>query len=273
MQRTGLGRVGLLLVLCWLLGQSLILKAEQPVITLPESIEISTGEWPPFLGAELPEQGVIARLIRDIFAEAGIKVQFTFLPWSRAMHDTLNGKYAATAVWMFAEDRAKNFIYSEPVLDEKFVFFYRKSQPLFWQQLTDLQGMIVGGVSGYSYGPDFDAAVKNYIIGLDTVGSIEQNFRRLALGRVDVVAEEISVGYHILQQRMPDIATQISHHPQPLLINQSFLLFPKTNLQSDALNNLFNQLLQEFRASGRYDSYFDTLTTAESGTFFKPLQP
>ncbi|WP_449355938.1 substrate-binding periplasmic protein [Alishewanella longhuensis] len=271
--RSGLGSIWIVLGLLCFFGQSAKLCAEGSVTTLPGTLEISTGEWPPFLGEGLPEQGVIARLIRDIFAEANINVQFTFLPWSRAMRDTVNGKYAATAVWMFAEDRAQNLLYSEPVLDEKFVFFYRKSQPFYWQQLTDLQGMVVGGVSGYSYGPVFDAAVKNHIIGLDIVGSVEQNFRRLALGRVDVVAEEISVGYHMLQQRMPDIANSITHHPQPLLINQSFLLFPKANPQSEALNLLFNTLLQEFRANGRYDSYFDTLTTAESGSVYQPLQP
>ncbi|WP_189429479.1 substrate-binding periplasmic protein [Alishewanella longhuensis] len=271
--RSGLDSIWLVLGLLWFLGQCTELQAEESNPILPTSIEISTGEWPPFLGAELPEQGVIARLIRDIFAEAQISVQFTFLPWSRAMHDTVNGKYAATAVWMFADDRAKNFLYSAAVLNEKFVFFYRKSQPFYWQQLTDLQGMIVGGVSGYSYGPNFDAAVKNHIIGLDIVGTVEQNFQRLALGRVDVVAEEISVGYHMLQQRLPDIANSITHHPQPLLVNQSFLLFPKTNPQSEALNLLFNTLLQEFRANGRYDDYFDTLTTAESGSFYQPLQP
>lgn len=273
MLRSGLASILTLFALLLFLLQSVALCAKEPEVTIPNSIEISTGEWPPFLGADLPEQGVIARLIRDIFAEARINVQFTFLPWSRAMHDTVNGKYAATAVWMFADDRAKNFIYSAAVLDEKFVFFYRKSQPFYWQQLTDLQGMVVGGVSGYSYGPVFDAAVKNHIIGLDIVGSVEQNFRRLALGRVDVVAEEISVGYHMLQQRMSDIANSITHHPQPLLINQSFLLFPKANPQSEALNLLFNTLLQEFRANGRYDSYFDTLTTAESGSVYQPLQP
>lgn len=273
MARSALSRIGLVLGLLWLLWQPKGLFAEETASTLPYAIEISAGEWPPFLGTELPEQGVVARLIRDIFADAGIQVQFTFLPWSRAMHDTANGKYAATAVWMFADDRAKSFIYSEPVLDEKFVFFYRKIQPFYWQQLTDLQGMIVGGVSGYSYGSAFDAAVKNHIIGLDIVGSVEQNFRRLALGRVDVVAEEISVGYYMLQQRMPDIAAQFSHHPRPLLVNQSFLLFPKSNPQSQALTVLFNQRLQAFRSTGRYDSYFNTLTTAESGRFYQSSVP
>ncbi|GGW61308.1 ABC transporter substrate-binding protein [Alishewanella tabrizica] len=251
----------------------MVLCAEESPVPLPKVIEISAGEWPPFLGADLPQQGVIARLIRDVFADANIEVQFVFLPWSRAMHDTGNGKYAATAVWMFKQERTQAFLYSAPVLDEKFVFFYRKDQPFDWQQLTDLNGMLVGGVSGYSYGPAFDAAVKEHVIGLDSVGSVEQNFRRLVLGRVDIVAEEISVGYHMLQQRMPDIADSIRHHPQPLLINQSFLLFPKANPQSDVLNSLFNDLLQEFRASGRYDSYFDTLTTVESDSFVKPVQP
>lgn len=268
MLKTGLGKVILVLGFVLLWGQSPLLQAEEPELVLPQSIEISTGEWPPFLGEDLPEQGVIARLIRDIFAQENISVQFTFLPWSRAMHDTVNGKYAATAIWMFQDDRAKNFLYSQAVLDEKFVFFHLKSVPFYWQALTDLQGMLVGGVSGYSYGPEFDTAVKNYVIGLDSVGSGEQNFRRLALGRVDVVAEEISVGYHMLRQRLPEIADLITHHPQPLLINQSFLLFPKAQPHSAALNELFNRTLADFRVTGRYDSYFESLTTADIGTFY-----
>ncbi|WP_423187739.1 substrate-binding periplasmic protein [Alishewanella sp. d11] len=241
-------------------------------LTLPTYIEVSAGEWPPFLGADLPQQGVVARIIRDIFAEAGIAVRFTFLPWARAMHDAKSGKYDAAAVWLLTEDRRITFLYSEAVLSEQHVLFFRKSQPLFWQSFTDLQGLLIGGLQGFSYGAEFDRAVETGLIQLDRVASTEQNFQRLARGRLDAMVEEVSVGYHLMRN-LPEISDQISHYPRAILITESFLLFPKANPQSETLNKLFNQRLQEFRASGRYDSYFDTLTTADSGALYQPTEP
>lgn len=222
-------------------------------------LQISAGEWPPFLSEALPHQGVVAHLIRDIFAEAGYQVSFSFLPWARAYHDSANGKYAATAVWMLAEDRTKDFLYSEPVLSEQFVFFHLKQRRFDWQQLTDLRGMLLGGGLGYSYGPAFDQALENKVFKISRVGSTEQNFRRLAAGRIDVFAEEISVGYHTLNHQLPELADAISHHPKPLLVNQSFLLFPHNSADSSQLLQLFNQHLQQFKHSGRYQHYFDRL--------------
>ncbi|WP_166838530.1 substrate-binding periplasmic protein [Rheinheimera pleomorphica] len=241
----------------WAIGA----EPEQPSDLI--NLQLSAGEWPPFLSEHLPHQGVVAHLIRDIFAAAGYEVTFNFLPWARAYHDTANGKYAATAVWMLAEERTKDFLYSEPVLSEQFVFFYLKQRRFDWQQLTDLRGLLLGGGLGYSYGPAFDQALENKVFKMSRVGSTEQNFRRLAAGRIDAFAEEISVGYYTLNHLAPELAAEISHHPRPLLVNQSFLLFPQNAAGSAQLLQLFNQHLQQFKQSGRYQQYFDRL--AEGG--------
>ncbi|MGB6141293.1 MAG: transporter substrate-binding domain-containing protein [Pseudoalteromonas rhizosphaerae] len=223
------------------------------------TIQLSAGEWPPFLCESLPYQGVVAHLIRDIFAEAGITVNFTFLPWSRAYHDTENNKYAATAVWMFSDERATAYLYSEPVLSERFVFFYQKQRHFDWQNIADLKGLLLGGGLGYSYGPEFDKALTEGSFEMSRVGNTEQNFRRLALGRIDAFAEEQSVGYFTLKHQLPDLVNVISHHPKPLLINKSFLLFPKNSSESEKLLNTFNQYLLQFKQNGRYQAYFKGL--------------
>ncbi|MGP9799572.1 substrate-binding periplasmic protein [Rheinheimera sp. NSM] len=226
-------------------------------------LQLSAGEWPPFLSESLPHQGVAAHLLRDTFAAAGYQVNFTFLPWARAYHDTANGKYAATAVWMFSEDRTHDFLYSDAVLNEQFVFFHRKQRLFDWQQMADLRGLQIGGGLGYSYGPAFDHAVNSGVFKVSRVASTEQNFRRLAAGRIDVFAEEISVGYHVLNHQLPELAASISHHPKPLLTNQSFLLFPQQTADSTRLLVLFNQQLLLFKQSGRYQTYFDRLAEGE----------
>jgi polar amino acid transport system substrate-binding protein len=233
------------------------LKNKQPTHTA--TLNISTGEWPPFLSESLPHQGVIAHLITDLFAQANIKVNFTFLPWPRAYHDTINDKYAATAVWMFEQQRTEDYFYSEPVLNERFVFFYHKKRPFDWQNLNDLKGLLLGGGLAYSYGEEFDKALQAGLFDMSRVSTTEQNFKRLAMGRIDAFAEEKSVGYHILAGQLPTIKNAIVHHPRPLLINKSFVMFPKNNEYSKQWLEIFNQQLLKFKQNGRYQTYFDAL--------------
>ena len=231
------------------------MSAPQKTTPLPPLI-LSAGEWPPYLGADLPGNGMAARLIRDIFRDAGYQVKFQFLPWARAYQDSKHGRYAATAVWMKAASREQDFWYSDAVLEEQFVLFHLTSQPLTFHSLTDLHGMTLGGGLGYSYGSAFDAAVAKGDISISRVGDTAQNFRRLVKGRIQAFPEEQRVGYQVLRTQLPELAGQISHHPTPLLTNHSFVLFPKSAENSEQLMQLFNQGLAHYRQSGRYQQYF-----------------
>lgn len=247
-----------LLSLIWILLSSQVFAQQASKNLIP--ITISAGEWPPYLSAELPEQGLAAKLIRDIFLEAGYQVHFQFLPWARAYQDTKQGRYAATAVWMKVPTREADYWYSDAVLEEQFVFFHLASTPFQFKSLDDLRHVHLGGGLGYSYGAAFDAALAAGQIKMSRVGDTEQNFRRLLKGRIQAFPEEIHVGYQVLQNELSEFATQISHHPNPLLVNQSFVLFPKNSVQSIALQTIFNRGLAEFRKSGRYQQYFSAET-------------
>ena len=252
-----------LLLMALLTHHAYAIEVTQPTnkdTNLTTTLNISTGEWPPFLSQSLPHQGVVAHLISDIFAQLNITVNFTFLPWPRAYHDTINGKYGASAIWMFEHQRTHDFLYSEPVLNERFVFFYQKQRPFNWQKLNDLKGALLGGGLAYSYGKEFDDALQAGLFEMSRVSTTEQNFQRLAMGRIDAFAEEQSVGYYTLTSKLPELFDSITHHPKPLLINQSFLLFPKNNVNSEKLQTLFNQELLKFKQTGRYQQYFENLT-------------
>jgi len=243
----------------------LLLMSEAVSAPPPEKklvpLVISAGEWPPYLSAELPEQGLAAKLIRDIFLEAGFQVRFQFLPWARAYQDTKQGRYAATAVWMKLPSREVDFWYSEAVLEEQFVFFHLKTTTFTFNSLADLEGVSLGGGLGYSYGATFDAALARGKINLSRVGDTEQNFRRLLKGRIQAFPEEMRVGYQVLHSQLTEFSGQISHHPNPLLINHSFVLFPKSAQQSEQLQKIFNRGLAKIRQSGRYQQYFTAETT------------
>ncbi len=224
---------------------------------LSEEITIAVGDWPPYLSEKLKHKGIVAHMLTDIFKEEGYDVTITFFPWTGAYNVAKIDKQNMTGVWMHKPEREKDFYYSDPVLNEQFVFFHLKSFNFNWNTLDDLQGLVIGGVKEYSYGADFDEALKSGKISIERVPRKHQNWRKLLLGRILLYPEEINVGYSSLKQRFnTDRASLITHHPKPFLNNLSYLLFPKSSKKSLIYMKKFNSRLKLFRKNGRYDNYF-----------------
>ncbi len=222
-------------------------------------LSISVGDWPPFFAESEPGEGSVARLVRDIFAESGYEVEFHFLPWKRAYREAAAGRHDATAIWMYAADRDRDFVYSDPVMNERFVLFYRKDAPIQWNHIADLSDLKLGASIGYSYGPKFDRAVESDVLDVEWVASTELNFRRLLFGHIDAFPEEINVGYYILRRETgQDEVQKITHHPEPISENESFLLFPTDEPETERLREIFNRGLKTFRDDGRYNNYFES---------------
>ena len=224
-----------------------------------QQLTISVGDWPPFFVEGEPGQGTVARLVRDVFAEQGYDVTFQFRPWKRAYREAANGQHDATAIWMHAEEREADFVYSDAVMQEQFVLFHRADDEIQWNTLPDLAGLKLGASIGYSYGPDFDRAMENEGLNVEWAASTELNFNKLLYGRIDAFPEEVNVGYYILRRETDNNETgQITHHPRPILENDSFLLFPRDDPDTPGLLEAFNSGLGDFRETGRYESYFNT---------------
>lgn len=226
----------------------------------PQPLRLSVGDWPPYLSTDFKHQGVVAHLLRDILADEGYALDLRFLPWSRAYAEAAAGKYAGTAVWMHKPEREVDFLYSEPVLNEQFVFFHLKKEVFHWDSLADLFGKKLGGGLEYSYGPEMDAYLTTGRLYMERVPSAEQNFNKLLRRRIDLYPQEINVGYTALLSHFDrDAISQVTHHPKPLLNNLSYLLVPRSDPNGHELLKRFNRRLAMYRASGRYDQYFHDL--------------
>ncbi len=261
-------RRGLLILFLGLLCSGAPNAADKPLL------RISVGEWPPYLSARLEHQGPLAHLIRDLLSEEGYRVEFSFLPWSRAYAEAASGRYDATAVWMHKNEREADFLFSEPLLDEQFVFFHLKSQPFDWQTFDDLSGMTLGGGLEYSYGADFDAFLAEGKVRIERVPSDRQNFEKLLKERVVLYPQERNVGYAALHSEFSrEDRDRITHHPRPLLVNLSYLMLPRRLEQSETLRERFNARLQQFRETGRYQQYFNDLQAGHYRLEPEPATP
>ena len=197
-------------------------------IRAQEKITIAVGEWPPYISQDQKHNGVISHIITDIFADIGIEASMQFLPWSRAYNDTAKGLFPVTAVWMHKKEREIDFIYSDAVLIEQFVFFHRKNRQFDWKTINDLKEFTIGGINASSYGPELDKALSQEKILIDRVIRPQQNFKKLLHNRIDLFPFELNVGHAMLKKYLSkEEQKKITYHKKPYLNNSSFLLFPK----------------------------------------------
>lgn len=224
--------------------------------TAAETITIASGEWSPYLSKNLKHNGIAGRIITDIFAGEGIAVKFNFLPWKKAYLDTEKGKFDGTAVWLKKPEREQTFWFTDDVITETHVFFFKKGRAFDWNTPKDLESYRLGGLLGFSYGPELDRAINDGKIRVDRIVKDEVNFKKLLIGRIDLYPQELNVSYELLHRQFSadDIAL-IAHHPKPLMENPSYLLLPKSRPGSLRLKTLFNKGLAEFKKNGTVDRY------------------
>lgn len=233
-------------------------------------INITVGEWPPYISHKLKHNGVIAHIIESVFMEAGIKVRFQFMPWARAYEEAATGRFDGTAVWLLEDSRKKDFLYSDALVSEKFVFFHLKSFNFDWQNIQDLKTVVIGGNHKSTYGSEIDAALEKGFLKMDRVTGYKQNFDRLLLRRIQLFPMEMNVGYFLLRKNYSEkIQKTVTHHSKALFENFSHLLFSKKSKKSAEMWTIFNEKLKLFRENGLYDEYMSRMLSG----YYDNLKP
>lgn len=204
---------------------------------------------PPFMyQAEGKAAGLYPALITAAFHPLGEAVKVEAKPWKRCLSDTDEGR-AATAGIYKNEERLKKYDYSEPIFVEKMAVYFNQARPLAFTGVADLFGKRIGVIRGWSYGDDFDKAVKEGRIAVEDVKSDAQNFQKLMAGRVDAILAIAEAGAMHLKSGQ---YTRLQRSNRFLFENPTFLAFNKGALQSELLAR-FNQSLDDMKKSGKFD--------------------
>jgi polar amino acid transport system substrate-binding protein len=219
-------------------------------------VRLTNGEWPPYLGEQLPHQGVASRIVAEAFALEGITVQWEFHPWARSLQLAERGKRHGSAIWLHSPERETQFFLSDPVVESGYYLFHRKDYAFDWQQVSDLQGRRLAGTRGYDYGDAFQQAEASGLLKVNRVTSDEIAFRQLLAGRVDLFPMDKVVGFDMLHQHFSVTErAQLSFHPQPLRSDSLHLLLSREVAENAELIVRFNRGLQRLRDSGKVSQY------------------
>ncbi len=221
-----------------------------------ETLRITNGEWPPFTSQNLPHGGPLSRIVSEAFKEVGITVEYGYFPWKRAYDYARRGAWDGSVGWARNSAHQKDFVMSEPVIHVDKVLFYRKAAPIGWLRVEDLARWRLGATGGYSYGDEWDSAVRNGVLRVEAVTLDIQSLRKLLENRLDAVAMDLDVGLYLLRTALPPHqADQITYHPRHLSRTPISVALSRQSPASLALIERFNRGLAALRSSGKLDDY------------------
>lgn len=198
------------------------------------------------------QPGIFVELAQEIFAEAGIQVQYQTLNWARTLREVRSGELNA-AIGAGVQD-APDFLFTPtPVAQSRYCFYTREDSIWEYTGVASLPGQRLGVINDYSYGEQLNAYVSKYgktdqVQAVAGDNALELNLVKLQRQRLDVVLENswvmqstlATAGHQPLREagcREPDV---------PI-----YLAFSPIHADSKRYVELFERGLQRYRANGR----------------------
>ena len=224
-----------------------------------QEITLANGEWAPYMSKNLKQAGYMSHIVTEAFAEEGITVKYVFLPWKRGYEDAKDGKFAGSLIWGYNDDRAKDFLYTDPVAELGTSLFHQKGKNIDWSKPEDLAKYKIGGVVGYAYG--IEELEKQGVVKVDRIGKDVGNYKKLAAGRLDIVLEDTEVGHSTLAKL--GMTDKITAHPKTLKNRKYSVIISKKTPNGQALVDAFNNGLKKLIADGRYQKYLEASRRGE----------
>lgn len=225
--------------------------AVPPTATVgPHTIVLATEEWPPYVGEKLPGNGFLTAIVREAFARAGYEVKYEFMPWARLLEEVKTGRYAAGFPAYYSDERAQQYIVSDPYLSGPVRLFKRVEDNIAYTTLEDLKPYRIGVMLGYVNTPEFDAA--DYLQ-KEGVSSNEQNIEKLLLGRIDLAVIDQFVAQYIMDTSVPQAKGKLDYLDPPLAEKTLHILFSRQFAENEQRAQEFNAALKTMIDDGTID--------------------
>jgi polar amino acid transport system substrate-binding protein len=206
-------------------------------------------ENPPFMSAVAGKAaGLYPAIITEVFRSAGLSVQLEAKPWKRCIADMDEGRAGVGGIYK-NDDRLKKYDFSNQIFVEKMAVYSNKAGHVEFTGVSSLFGKRVAVLRGWSYGEEFDKAVKEGKITTEETGSDLQNFQKLASNRVQVALAIVEAGTTLLKGgKFPEVDVSAKF----LFENPTFLAFNKSTKQTETLDK-FNKAIDDMRKSGKLE--------------------
>ena len=140
-------------------------------------------------------KGILVDVASAIFAKHDLQVEYSELPWTRAIDLTRNGEYDGVA----GTDQisAAGFVFPDkPFVTINLMFWVKAGSQWKYKNVADLLSVRLGVIKDYSYGADLDTYIVNNTdkVTKETgVNALSKLIRELDGDMLDVVIEDQAV--------------------------------------------------------------------------------
>ncbi|HEU6438415.1 MAG TPA: transporter substrate-binding domain-containing protein [Nitratidesulfovibrio sp.] len=221
-------------------------------------------EYPPYTVALAGDRmgGTATRLTEELFRRLALPVRQRLLPWNRALRMMQDGEADGVSILAHSDEREASMAFSAPVTEARQSFYYVRSnhEDFLWQQYEDLLPYRIGLVQGYTYSPEFLAAVERLHLSVEFAPSDESNFSKLRTGRVDLCLSNDLVAEAYLTTQ-PGLRDTIGKADRPVRIYPLHMAFSRRSPLAARLPEI-NAELERMRADGTLKRIFSQPTEA-----------
>ena len=183
-------------------------------------------DWCPYSCAQedaLP--GYVVELMRDIFAESDTAVEYRVVPWSRAIRMVEQNKASVLLATTFKD--TPHLPLSDLVGLDTSCFYATEAAAVQNPDMARIRQLRLGVIQDFSYdnGGELDAYIAEEpasVLTSSGANALQNNFEKMAAGRIDLLVENCNVGDFSLrrfglQGKVRKVGT-IDHYRNGLLI-------------------------------------------------------
>ena len=221
-----------------------------------------TSQYEPYvIKQDLEARGIFPDIIKAVFDEINVEVNFEFQPWKRGENTVETGKAFATFPYLIRQERTERFDFSDPVIFFFPKFFYMKEKfpkGFAWNTLQDFQSYDIGGIRGFWYEKSFqEAGLKVQYVTTD-----KQNIHKLYLGRVNFTLIDELVGWNLIKVAYPEQVTAFSVTQKPESEDAFRIMVSRKYPNAKGLIKKFNEGLKVIKNNGNYQKIFQQYDVA-----------
>ncbi len=219
-----------------------------------DELILATGEWTPYTSEKLENYGFFTEIVAEVCKEMGVVPTYKFYPWRRCFSMVEKGEVMGAFPYTYTDERAMKVYFTETVTESNTVFFqYGNKKPIKFKSLKDLKKIQLGGVVGYFY----EEAFRQVGLKVDYAPDEKSAIAKLIAGRMDLLALNELVGWHLIKKDFPAYKDQFKTLDNNFSRNELKLIVAKDYPDSKKFLKNFNKALKKVLAGEMYKNILE----------------
>lgn len=208
-------------------------------------MRLTSLDWAPYTGADLPEGGETTRLLRQVFAEMGYQLQVDFLPWNHAVAQVRSGANGHLAYYPEYPLQDPKLLLSGAIGYSELGLVESTEKPLLLTNFLALANYRFGVVQDYLNMSELDLLIAANTLKPQVNLSDKDNVLQVARGQLDAAVIDKRVLQYLLKYDAEVKASALGRvqFSQSLREHKSLHLVFLANKKNRKLIQEFNQHL------------------------------